>query len=377
MKKENLDLVTELRHELHAHPELSAEEVWTRAHLQEFLKTHTSLEIVDRGLWFYAYYHAGDDKPTIAFRADFDALPVEDLIDKPYRSRFRGVAHKCGHDGHAACLAGLCLETDQNGADKNIVFIFQHAEEIGEGGQPASAVIPEKDVKEIYAFHNYAGGPPFTAITRGGAIQNCASTGMSIYLTGRRSHSSEPENGNNPAFAISKMALKIPELAARERWTGPVFATINNVEVGEDSFSFSPGDGVLRTNLRAERDMELNILKDEVEKFAKETAAEHGLEVRFEYRDSFPETYNHRITADKIRRACEDLGIVYLEMDEAVRGSEDFGWYTKLAPGSMFTMSADGPAIPLHSEQFDFDDKLIEPVVTLFGKIATYPVETP
>jgi metal-dependent amidase/aminoacylase/carboxypeptidase family protein len=170
------------------------------------------------------------------------------------------------------------------------------------------------------------------------------------------------------------MALKIPELVESGAWTGPVFATINNVEVGEDSFSFSPGEGVLRTNLRAERDTELDVLKDEIEKFVRETAAAHDLEVRFEYRDTFPETYNHRITADKIHRACDDLGIAYFEMEEAVRGSEDFGWYTKLAPGSMFTMSADGPPTPLHSEQFDFDDKLIEPVVTLFKKIASYEV---
>jgi amidohydrolase len=374
MKKENLDLVVGLRHELHAHPELSAEEVWTRARLQEFLKAHTGLEVVDQGLWFYAYYHAGDGLPTIAFRADFDALPLDDDIDKPYRSRIRGVAHKCGHDGHAACLAGLCLEVDQKGADKNIVFIFQHAEEIGEGGQPASAVIPERGVKEIYAFHNYTGGPPFAAITRGGAIQNCASIGMSIYLTGRRSHSSEPENGVNPAFAIAELVLKIPELTKSDRWTGPLFVTISNVEVGEDSFSFSPGEGVLRINLRDERDEELGRMKDEVEKIAREAAAAHGLEVRFEYRDAFPETYNHRATADKIHRACDDLGVTFFEMDEAVRGSEDFGWYTKLAPGSMLVMSGDGPAIPLHSVHFDFDDKLIEPVVSLFEKIATYPI---
>jgi amidohydrolase len=370
MKKEHLDLVVELRHELHAHPELSSKELWTRARLQEFLTTHTGLEVIDCGPWFYAYYHAGDSRPTIAFRADFDALPVHDRIDKPYRSRFHGVAHKCGHDGHAACLAGLCLEIDESGADKNIVFIFQHAEEIGEGAKAASAVIATRNVKEIYAFHNYAGGPPFVAVTRGGAIQNCASTGMSIHLTGRLSHSSEPEHGINPAFAIAELVRKIPELAADSRWTGPLFATICNIEVGEDSFSFSPGEGVLRVNLRDERDAELSLFVDEVEKFARETAAAHGLDVRFKYRDSFPETYNHRVTADKIRRACAELGIAYAEMDEAVRGSEDFGWYTKLVPGSMFAMSGDGPATPLHSEGFDFDDKLIEPVMSIFANIA-------
>ena len=84
MKQENYELAVELRHRLHAHPELSNEEKWTKATLMEFLRSHTKLEVVDKGSWFYAAYRAGGDKPGIAFRADFDAVPVEDLCDVPY-----------------------------------------------------------------------------------------------------------------------------------------------------------------------------------------------------------------------------------------------------------------------------------------------------
>ena len=96
MKREILSTATELRHQLHAHPELSMHETWTKAHLMEFLKEHTKLELVDRGRWFYAAYRAGDDKPGVAFRADFDALPVEAAPDfLPYASKFPGISHKC------------------------------------------------------------------------------------------------------------------------------------------------------------------------------------------------------------------------------------------------------------------------------------------
>lgn len=114
MKKENLEKILTLRHDLHRHPELSMEESWTRGHLMDFLREHTrNLEIVDQGRWFYALYRAPSPRGTIAFRADFDALPIEeDRPDLPYASTVPGVAHKCGHDGHAATLAGLALEVD-------------------------------------------------------------------------------------------------------------------------------------------------------------------------------------------------------------------------------------------------------------------------
>lgn len=122
MKKENLALVTELRRELHQHPEPSNEEVWTKERLIEFLKTHTSLEIEDRGKWFYAVYRAGEGKRNIAFRADFDAIRLHEKNDFPHVSQNPGVSHKCGHDGHSASLAGLALEIDQLGAEQNVFF---------------------------------------------------------------------------------------------------------------------------------------------------------------------------------------------------------------------------------------------------------------
>ena len=100
MKKENYQLAEALRHELHQHPELSYHETWTKQHLMDFLKEHTSLELHDGGKYFYAVYRApsdcaaAGDKKAIAFRADFDALPIEDEIDKPWKSCVPGVGHK-------------------------------------------------------------------------------------------------------------------------------------------------------------------------------------------------------------------------------------------------------------------------------------------
>lgn len=150
MKQENYDLAVKLRHELHSHPELSMKECWTKAHLMDFLRRHTSLELVDRGRWFYAVRWAGEDRPSIAFRADMDAMPVEDPAGlMPYGSQCPGVGHKCGHDGHSASLAAFALELEGNDADKNVFLLFQHAEETGQGAKECAAFLRENGISEI------------------------------------------------------------------------------------------------------------------------------------------------------------------------------------------------------------------------------------
>lgn len=103
--------VTALRHELHRNPELSGEEIETKKRLMAFIRTQTHLKIVDQGDWFYALYEPAEQngEAPVAFRADMDALPVPETIALPYGSVQPNVAHKCGHDGHAAAALGLTV----------------------------------------------------------------------------------------------------------------------------------------------------------------------------------------------------------------------------------------------------------------------------
>ena len=135
-----------LRHALHAAPELSGREAGTKRMLQQFLKANTPLSITDCGAWFYAVYRCGrPGARRIAFRADIDALPIQEKNSLPYASRCPGVAHKCGHDGHAAALAALACRVCAEGAPCDIYFIFQHAEETGEGGAVCAALLEQAE----------------------------------------------------------------------------------------------------------------------------------------------------------------------------------------------------------------------------------------
>lgn len=365
LKKENLELAKKLRHELHQHPELSNQETWTKRHLMDFLKENTSLEIIDKGYFFYAIYHSGEDKENIAFRADIDALPIEEGIDLEYGSKFEGVSHKCGHDGHAATLAGLALEIDQNGADKNIYFLFQPAEETGDGAKKCLGFIEENNIDEIFAYHNMS-GMEYKSVNVMKDVTQWASKGMIINMIGSPSHASQPELGKNPAFAIAKVIDKLPEITKSSAKNGQVLSTIVQVAVGEKAFGFSASKGKLLLTIRAECEEEMKYLQKNIEELTMSQAEKYGIKVDFTFEDEFPETRNHDESVEKIKKVCSEKGKKLVDMKQSFRGSEDFGHYTKLTKGAMCYIGNGMDYVPLHTYEYDFPDELIETGVELF-----------
>jgi len=365
MDPKHLELAIALRRELHRHPEVSCEEQWTKQRLMDFLREHTDLEIVDRGAWFYAAYRAGEGRRNIAFRADFDAIPMPEGIDLPHGSEVPGVAHKCGHDGHAASLAAFALEVDKLGADPNVFFLFQHAEETADGAIRCVDLIRDERIDEIFAYHNMS-GIAHQAVGVIDGTSHCASKGMIIHMEGRPTHASQPELGANPAFAIARIIEAIPELIAPGRHKGMVLCTVIQVDVGERAFGISAHRGDLLLTIRALYESEMDGLQRDLEELARRLAAEQGLRVSFSYQDVFPETVNHKASSDMVRQVCRAQGRQLVELTEARRGSEDYGYYLKETPGAMFFIGngEDYPAV--HTSGYDFRDELIEVAVDLF-----------
>ncbi len=380
MQPEHLKSVIQLRHELHRHPELSMQEEWTPQHLQQFLKDHTRLEIFDHGRWFYARYrsrtpaqgpvHSPGQNPAIAFRADFDALPVQDDIDAAYRSEIPGVGHKCGHDGHSATLAGLALEIDRSGADRDVYFIFQHAEEIGAGARECAEALKvrEPQIEEIYAFHVFPGIPAGTVALKTGLV-HFASKGLSMHFEGTQSHASLPEEGVNPAFAIARLIEhleNISDIAARLELQGTALCTVIQVDIGEKAFGTAAGSGLLRLTLRAQYEAELERLQQYIEKQARSESARYGLHYHSEESDIFPATVNHAESIKKVAAVCGQLGIPVQHLPEAFRGSEDFGYFLKDHRGCIIFIGNGEHSSGLHTTAFDFSDEIIEPAVEIF-----------
>ena len=370
MESENLKLVKQLRHELHQHPELSNEEAWTKQYLIDFLKKHTKLEIIEHDKWFYAAYRAGEGKQNIAFRADFDALPMDEGIELPYGSQFPGKAHKCGHDGHSASLAGFALEVDQKGADKNIFLLFQHAEETGDGAVECVSFIEENKIEEIFAYHNMS-GMAFKSVNVIDGTCQFASKGMTIHFEGSPAHASQPETGVNPSYAIAKLIHAIPEFTSSDNNKGLVLCTVVQIDVGERAFGMSASKGDLLLTIRAYYEEELDKLQRNLEDLANAQAEEYGMKVSFTYNDEFPETYNYKESNDKVRAVCKEKGMELVEMKEAWRASEDFGHYTKVTKGAMIYIGNGFEHPPIHTYEYDFKDDIIETAVELFKGLAS------
>ena len=378
MDRENLEKIKRLRHELHAHPELSMEERETKRRLMEFLRENTKLFIEDRGHYFYAYANGKNEKlEPVAFRADMDALPMEEKAGLPYGSKNPGVCHKCGHDGHCAALCGLALEADRLGTDRPVYFIFQHGEEIGGGGEECAGLIREKGIRRVFAFHNMSGYPEGQVLVKSGVTQ-CTSKGLTIYMEGTPAHASQPEDGKNPAAALAKLALAIEAMAGGQQgeenaaqeensdFGGFVLATIVELAAGGRNFGIAASKGSVSVTLRADYERDLNRLEERIRETAQELAKRYGLALSFEEQDFFPETVNDPEAVSLVRRAAVSLKIPVRELSQPFRASEDFGYYLKQCPGAIFYIGNGEDHPQLHTAEYDFNDGILERATDLF-----------
>ena len=404
-----LSAITQLRHTLHQHPELSMQETETMKILQVFLRENTSLEIHAGEGWFYALKKAspsfrsgGSNAGPMAFRADMDALPIAESISLPYGSENEGISHKCGHDGHCAVLCGLALELDRRETGRDVYLIFQPGEEIGAGAKRCAELIREKGIAEIYAMHNLGGYAEGTLVYRRGLTQP-ASEGLRIRLTGRTSHASAPEKGNNPAgaiaaivqyasgeavftghgtAAISVSAARLPRsnpktAAATDAQHTPMrLCTVTGIRLGDGDFGISPGEGEICMTLRAEIEDEMLAMEKSVLSYAAQAAETAGLKMTSSIHDYFPETRNHDACLDKVLEAARKNKIPAISMGELWRASEDFGHYLKICPGAMIYIGNGEDYPPLHTSEYDFNDRIIEPAVNLFTGIALSGIES-
>lgn len=374
MDPNNLALAIDFRHLLHKNPELSNHEFETIRRIQFFLRQHTKLRIVNHKDWFYAVYDdANSNSSGIAFRCEMDALPIEDDIDKPWRSVVKDVGHKCGHDGHIATMLALALEVDKTGADKNVYFLFQPAEETGDGALKCIPLLQENKIDMLYAFHNCPGIPlGYVQIMDG--TYYCASKGIIIYYKGIPSHAAYPEKGKNPVFAFVNIVNAIGQLTDPAQYKGMVLCTVIQLDIGKPAFGTQASSGKLLLTMRARYENEMNILQDKIETLAKKQAKKHGLKVNFDYCDSFPETTNNKLIANRVRSVCKELGVPIIERTEPYRTSEDLGYLSKLVPTAVFEIGSGEDCPELHTAQFDFPDEIIEIAVEIKKRLIELPI---
>ena len=359
MDQETAQQIIESRHALFACAELSGQETKTREYIKLFLHSHTSLSIVDRGAWLYAKHDEGAEK-TVVVRADHDAVPT-----------VCGPRHLCGHDGHTAALLGLAMLLEGKTIGKNVILLFQHAEETGAGGAECCKLFALENLNPknacILGCHNIPGEPLGTALFRRGTFA-CASCGLDVHLSGSPTHAAYPENGLNPSAAVARLAIEIPAIAEQtaKKFNCMSLATVVGMRTGERAFGVAASEGNLWITLRAEKSAAFDELNKRADEAVHAAAAVDRLRLTVEREDVFPATENNDTLQDALERVCKAGGIPYKYLDVPFRWSEDFGHYGSYVPACFFGIGAGPDTPPLHTEAYCYPDTLAPITASLF-----------
>ncbi|EOZ96067.1 putative hydrolase [Indibacter alkaliphilus LW1] len=371
MNKSELKQLIDFRKTLHQYPELSGEEKETAKRVLEFFKAFEPDEVVEElGGTGLAFIYEGKEKgQTSMFRCELDGLPIKEDHAIPHKSKIEGKSHTCGHDGHMAIIAGLGMKLSNERPKKGkVVLLFQPAEEIGEGAQ---AVLADKKFHKHnpdvgFALHNLPGYEKNQVVIKKGAFA-AASVGMIVKLKGRNSHSAHPEAGNSPAEAMAKCLVALEKLPdAMKRFT---LVTVIHAKLGEAAFGTTPGEAVVCATLRAYENETRDILVAYAEKLCTQIAKEYGLEISFEFVESFAATHNDPEAWDYGNDAAKKLGLKVKHIRIPFRWSEDFGHFSKKTKTLLFGLGSGTKQPQLHEPNFDFPDGLIDTGVSMFWEI--------
>lgn len=368
-----IDDAVALRHQLHARPEISNRETGTATAIVEFVRDHHPDEVITGlgGTGVAAVYRGAAPGPTLLFRSELDALPIDEPNAFSHRSRHAHVSHKCGHDGHMSMVAAIApLLMRAPLARGRVVLLFQPAEETGEGAAAVrrdprfGAIAPDYS----FAIHNMPGYPLHQVLTRAGTFA-MASVGMQTRLAGRSSHASQPELGVSPAFVVAKLLGELPTLGDTSDIDRFRLVTLTHATLGERSFGISPGIATVLATLRAARDEDLHALRARASALATQAAKSAGLGVQIEWSDDFAATTNDAEAVRRILDAASALQLDSLLLPQPFRWSEDFGHFTQISQGAMFGLGAGVDAPALHSPDYDFPDELIATGVSIYRQI--------
>ncbi|WP_420413084.1 amidohydrolase [Roseibium sp.] len=370
----DLNQLVQLRHWLHAHPEVSREEVETAKHLRAFLAEHAApdefVELDAAG--FAAVYNGAASGKTVMIRAELDALPIHEVnTDINYRSLYDGVGHKCGHDGHMTILAGLAQTLAERPFKGRVVLLFQPDEETGTGARNCCLHQNFKQIEPDFAFalHNLPGFSKGSVICKIGTFASAVKY-MALTFTGKEAHSAQPETGASPSFAMAELTLKAREIQAKYD-TPAAYALIVPVytEMGVQASGVCPGYGEVHVTLRAAQSAVVESMWDDLSAFARTLADDYGLDFNFETREEFAANANSQLAFDMIKAASVQAGSEFILIDKPFRWGEDFGEITNRFEGGMFGLGA-GEALPdLHNPDYDFPDDLLMPGITMFSNL--------
>ncbi len=252
-----LEMLTRTRRRLHAHPELSGQEVATTAYIKQVLD-ELGVEILDYSgpSGAVGLIRGQRPGPTIGLRADIDALPLQELNQVPYRSQAEGVMHACGHDGHTAILLGVARKIRQGGALEgfrgNIKLIFQPAEEKGVGAAQMleQGVLQDPRVDMILACH-LAPKEPQGQVLIFRDLGYASNDRFRVKIRGKGCHAARPDEGSDPIVAAAYLISALQSIVSRNiKPTAAGLISVCRLQAGQ-TYNIIPEEAELEGTIRA------------------------------------------------------------------------------------------------------------------------------
>lgn len=367
------DEVVAIRRQLHQHPELSFCEKETAELIKKCLASkNIEFQSDIAGTGVVATIKGASVRPTIALRADMDALPIHETTDLPYRSVNEGVMHACGHDAHTAMLLGTAfiLNDLRDKFSGTIKLIFQPGEEKLPGG--ASLMIKEgvlDDVDLIIGQHVYPDLPCGEVGFHAGPYM-ASSDEVNITVKGRGGHAAKPAERDNALLAAAKIVSKLSELYPEKG--GDVVLAFGSF-IADGTYNVIPSEVNLKGTMRTFDEEKRKALKNNILKVSKAIASEYGCEAEVFIEQGYPSLKNDV----KLTEKCAAFAKEILDEDKVkelpqLMTAEDFAWYSQKVPACFYRLGTSNPEKGIKAKQHTSDFNIDENAMKIGMGTITY-----
>lgn len=374
--EDHYEEMIEIRRHLHQHPELSFEEVKTPKFITEYHKKlghDVRTEVGGRGV--VATLKGNKPGQTVALRADFDALPIQEENESPYKSQVPGVMHACGHDGHTATLLVLAkvLNQMQDDLEGDIVFIHQHAEEVTPGG----AIDMIKDgcldgVDVIFGTHIWSTEPLGDITYRVGPIMAAADY-FNITIKGQGGHGAMPHLTKDAIVIGSQLVTNLQQIVSRR--VNPLDSAVLSIGAFEakNAFNVIADTAKISGTVRTFKEDVRDFMESEIKRVLEGTCLSANADYTYSYGRGYPAVINHDQETQFLAKIAESVpGVENVRECEPMMGGEDFAYYLQHVKGTFFFTGAQSPdwekAYPHHHPKFDIDERSMLIAARTLGK---------
>lgn len=361
------DEMIQIRRYLHQHPELSFKEEKTAQYIAEFYKGK-DVEVqthVGNGFGIIVTIKGGKPGKTIGLRADFDALPIQEEVDVPFKSQNAGVMHACGHDGHTAYMLVLadCLIQLKSELSGTIKIIHQHAEETPPGGAKSiveSGVLDDLDA--VFGIHLFPMHPAGTIGYRSGYAM-AGRTYFKLKIQGRGGHGASPQNANDPIVAGAHFITAVQTVVSRR---------LNPFEMGVVTIGSFDGKGsfnIIKDSIEIEGDVRYmngktqQLIDREIHRIVSGIELQFDVQCELIYTVDYPPLKNDEAVTEEvvaILKKATDPDIKEVIEYPVFSVSEDFAYYLEKTPGLFFNIGCKPKGQPEvffnHHPKFNIDE---------------------